>query len=257
MIICEGEQFERAALRENEFEAVVRNNWEQVHADSRIFEWRPLVKGSFGSCRPDAIVIFNDLRSWAVIEFELASHATSHFDGQFAALESADWARADVAELMKNFELHEVPRISRLLRLEPPRLLCISDDFGVGLGNACRENSFEHMVITPYLARTSAKFALKLEKRPASFKSADKFTNRSFQMFSDLKFIAGRISVTLPTNFPNFEEIRIVHNDVVQVNRVFRQSESRRILLDPVIVDSRNVFDMVEIDPNLGVFKVL
>ena len=255
MIISAGEQFERAVLRENEYESVVRENWSLLHADSKIFEWKPLVKGNFGSCKPDALVVFNNFQSWAVVEFELTSHATSHFEGQFEALESADWARANVEPVLKNYEEKEATMIARLVRFEPPRLLCISDDFAPGLVGACRQFSFEHMVVTPFLARSSARFALRVEKIPPSLKFLESSVERSFQMLSDLKFVLGRIAVAIPSSFPNFEEVRIIHNDKIHVFKVHPGERGRRLYLDPEIVQERKVFDLFEVDPNIGLFR--
>jgi hypothetical protein len=255
LIQSENESYAPVRLRENEFESLIPRYVERLSNRWHWAPWKPLLDSPLGRVRPDAVMIARDLKSWCVIEVELSSHAESHFRGQFPLLEQAYYGTHLTDSITNAIPFVSKGEIDRLVRSEPPSLVCVADGMTDALRTACRDFGFELSVGTP-LRSANGRYAIAWSRIS---RSLDKTPSHiEFPLMMNAGSWGGRLRAQLPRDFPNIDQITMRIGPLQHVVRVISQSNSRTVLL-PVgtrAIRSRPLL-LRPIDPVLGLYDLL
>lgn len=226
----ESESYSRIRLRENEYERLVPRFVQRVSEHWLWAEWKPLLDSPVGRVRPDVALIASDLSRWCVVEVELASHPESHFRDQFASLEAAYYGTHLLAGLVAAFPELDPSDVERLLRDEPPTLLCIADEASDALLNACRDFGFELAIGTPYHS-TSGSYAVEWRRIPPAFTAAWRTNGVEYPLRPAAELLGGRQRASLPRDFPNHRKFTLRSGQTIYPVRVYAFEAARAFYL--------------------------
>ena len=69
------DQLSSTALYESEYERLLLSNAQALFPEYHVVDFKPIIQSEHGSARPDLALVDRDLRSWWVVEVELAHHS--------------------------------------------------------------------------------------------------------------------------------------------------------------------------------------
>jgi len=253
----ETEAFYPIRLREGEFEALVPRFVQRLSERWLWADWKPLLDGPAGRVRPDIALISKDCSRWCVVEVELASHPESHFRGQFEALEAAYYDTHLLRGLSAAFPSLAPSDIERLLREEPPTLLCVADDLSESLRIACRDFGFELAVGTPYRSG-SGSYAIEWRRVPSSLMEKRGPSGVEYLLRLAPERLGGRQRGTLPRGFPNIKDFSLRVGQTMYPTRVFDLTTARAIYLPKGAVQVQGRPLVIRpIDPAQALYELL
>lgn len=247
------EHYMRVQLLEADYESVVYRRHEILFPGWKLWPWKKRIEGRLGGAVPDAIMISNDITEWIVVEVELASHPTSHFDDQFARIEAAQFNEANLASIALATGLNADGLLSRLILRTPPSLLCIADEATHALERACRSNGFMFAVATPYRSNLG-NYALELVRSPADLRRSIGSAEVAIQIVAN--FGDNHLGL-LPASFGTRDSITLIHQDVLHETRLLKKSGRIRLFLPAKFrVRPGRTAVLVPVDPSVGTYRV-
>lgn len=256
LFATENDSYAPIRLREGEYERLVPRFVEQISRRWRWADWKPLLEGPGGRVRPDVALLARDLSGWCVVEIELAQHPESHYRPQLQALEQAYYGTHLLPSLAYAFPGTPETELRRLLRDEPPTLLCIADDLTESLRVTCREFGFELAVGTPYRSQWG-NYAVEWRRIPPCLVE---YTASSveYRLHLTEERLGGRRRATLPRDFPRIRQFTMRAQDTLYPMRVFVLGDSRATFL-PVGVSpaAERLLLLRPIDPATALYELV